>query len=186
MPKGYRFGIVGAGQMDREETSSAPVTKLRGAGVDVDPRRAGWVVAVVCLVALIATALVLFAVGANKNSQATNLRNHGVPVAVTVTGCQGLLGGSGSNAAGYACTGTYNYNGHHFTKTIPGTAFFRPGTQVRGVIVPSDPSLLSTPQAVATQRASWRVFIVPAVLLVLALVGIAIMIRIARRKPASR
>jgi hypothetical protein len=187
MPKGYRFGIVGADQMDREdrmdreEPSSAPVTKLRGAGVDVDPRRAGWAVAGVCLVAVIATAVVLFVAGVNKNSQATNLQQHGVPVAVTVTGCQGLLGGSGSNAAGYACTGVYHYGGQHFTKTIPGIAFFRTGSVVRGVVVPSDPGLLSTPQAVANQRASWKVFIAPAVLLLVALVGIAIMFRIARR-----
>ncbi len=168
-------------QMDREEPSSAPVTKLRGAGVDVDPRRAAWVVAAVCLVALIVTAVVLLVAGMNKNAQATNLQQHGVPVAVTSTGCLGMLGGSGSNAAGYACTGTYTYNGRHFTKPIPGTVLIRPGAVVRGVIVPSDPGLLSTPQAVASQRASWRVFIAPAVLLVLALVGIAVMLRLARR-----
>lgn len=167
--------------MDREEPSSAPITKLRGAGVDVDPRRAGRIVLIVCLVALIATGIVLVIAGVNKNSQASNLQHHGVPVEVTVTGCQGLLGGSGSNAAGYACTGVYHYEGEHFTKTIPGTAFFRTGSVVRGVVVPSDPGLLSTPQAVASQRASWRVFIVPAVLLLLGIAGIAIAILIPKR-----
>jgi hypothetical protein len=130
---------------------------------------------------LVATAVVLLVAGVDKNSQATSLQHQGVPVEVTVTGCQGLLGGSGSNAAGYACTGTYSYSDRHFAKTIPGTAFFRVGTVVRGVVVPSDPGLLSTPQAVASQRASWRVFLAPVVLLLVALVAIVMMIRIARR-----
>ncbi len=140
----------------------------------------------VCLVALALTALLLLIAGANKNAQVTSLREHGVPVEVKVTGCLGLLGGSGSNAAGYACTGTYVYSGHHFEQSIPGNALLRPGQIVRGVVVPSDPTLLSTPQAVASQKASWRVFIAPVILLLIVLVLIGVAVVIGRRGRTDR
>jgi anti-sigma-K factor RskA len=48
------------------------------------------------------------------------------------------------------------------------------------VIVPGDPSLLSTPGAVADQHASWRVFILPVILF--ALVAVALVVLLARNR----
>jgi uncharacterized integral membrane protein len=135
---------------------------LRGAGVDVDARRAGRLVVGVCLVALAVLVVVLFVAGANKNAQINNLRRHGAPVEITVTKCIGLLGGSGSNGAGYACTGTYTVGGRRYDEAIPGNALLVTGATVRG-----DPTLVSTVVAVTTERASWRVFIVPTILLII-------------------
>jgi hypothetical protein len=177
--------IRGRGQIpqDGPAASERPVTTLRGAGVDVDPRRAGRAVLAVCLAALAVVAVVLVVAGAEKNDQDTDLHAHGVPVAVTVTGCTGLLGGSGSNAAGYACKGTYVLDGHRYEQSIPGTAILRPGAVVRGVIAPDDPYLLSTPGMLAGQTASWKVFIAPAVLfLVLVLASVALLLRRRRRR----
>ena len=42
-----------------------------------------------------------------------------------------------------------------------------PGAAVRAVAVPGDPPLVSTVSTLAGERASWRVFIVPAILLVI-------------------
>jgi hypothetical protein len=86
-------------------------------------------------------------------------------VSVSVSNCIGLMGGSGTNVAGYACTGTYTVNGHVYQEAIPGTALHRPGSTIQGVTVPGDPGLLSTPGRVAGDRSSWRVFIAPAVML---------------------
>ena len=133
--------------------------------MEVDPRRALRLVVGVCLLALTVVAVVLLVAGAKKNSQAVSLHDHGVPVSVTVSGCIGLLGGSGSNAAGYACKGSYTFDGHRYEQAIPGTALRHPGQVIDGVIVPGDPALLSTPAAVAVQQASWRVFIAPVILL---------------------
>jgi hypothetical protein len=116
--------------------------------------------------ALAATAAVLFIAGVNKNSQITRLRQQGVPVEVTVSGCLGLMGGSGSNLAGHACKGTFALDGHRYSDAIPGSALYSPGTRIRAVTVPADPALLSTPRVLATQRPSVRVFILPTVLLV--------------------
>jgi hypothetical protein len=143
-------------------------------------------VAGAAVVVVLAVAVVLLVAGLNKNSQASSLRQHGVPVAVTVSGCQGLLGGSGSNAAGYSCQGGYTFDGRAFKAFIPGSALFRPGSVIRGVIVPGDPGLLSTPGQVAAEHASWRVFIAPAVLLVIVLLGTAILVRTTRRNRARR
>jgi hypothetical protein len=162
-------------------SSDQPVSILRGAGVNADARRAGTLVVAVSLVALAVVTAVLFAVGASKNSQINSLRSHGVPTEVTVTKCIGLLGGSGSNAAGYACRGTFAVDGHQYNEAIPGNSSLAPGTTVRGVIVPGNPPLLSTAKAVATERASWRVFIVPTILLIVLVLLVGILVFRRRR-----
>ena len=148
-------------------TSFEPVSTLRGAGVEVDACRAGRVAAGVCLAALAVSVIALFAAGVHKNAQITGLRTHGVQVKVTVTGCMGLLGGSGSNAAGYTCRGTYTMGGVRYDEVIPGDTLRPPGTTLRGVTVPGDPSLLSTARIVDAEHASWSVFVLPAILLTL-------------------
>ncbi len=159
----------------------APVTNLRGARVEVDPRRALRLVVGGCLVALAVVAVVLLVAGVKKNDQASSLRAHGIPVSVTVTGCTGLLGGSGSNAAGYACKGTYTFAGRHYQRSIPGTALLHPGAVVDGVVSSGDPGLLSTPSAVAGQGSSDSVFIAPAIVFFVFLVVLVVAVLSYRR-----
>ncbi len=163
----------------RIQTPAEPIMTLRGASVEVDVRRAGRVVVAICLAALAATAVVLFFAGIQKNAQITRLRQHGVAVEVTVSGCLGLMGGSGSNLAGYECKGTFTLAGRRYSDPIPGTVLYPPGARLRAVAVPEDPELLSTPRALATEHTSWRVFILPTVLLVILalLVGAMVMKR---------
>jgi hypothetical protein len=143
-----------------------PVSTLRGAGVEVDGRLVGRILAGILLVSLAVMVAVMFVAGAQKNAQIDGLRQHGVAVEVTVTRCMGLLGGSGSNAAGYVCSGTFTLDGRRFHGTIPGNTIRDPGTQVRAVTIASDPGLLSTVSGVKTEHASWRVFVLPSALLV--------------------
>lgn len=167
------------------ETPHAPVTTLRGAGVEVDGRRVGRVAVAACLVTLAVVVLVLFAAGARKNDQITRLREDGVAVRVTVSGCRGLMGGSGSNLAGYACAGTFTIGGHRYDEALPGNTFHAPGATLQAVTVPGDPALVSTVGAVATARATWRVFVLPTILLaVLGLLVGALLLR--RRRSAGR
>ena len=160
--------------------SPEPLTTLRGAKVAVDVRRAGQVAAGICLVTLAVIAGVLFAAGAHKNAQISELRAHGVPVEITVSRCLGLIGGSGSNATGYTCWGSFTLGGHRYSEAIPGDAAHVPGATVRAVAVPRDPGLLSTLGAVANDRASWNVFVVPAAL-VIALAVLALALGLGRR-----
>jgi hypothetical protein len=139
------------------------------------------VVVSVCLIALAVVAVILLIAGVQKNNQAVTLHQHGVRVNVTVIGCLGLLGGSGSNGAGYACRGTYTFDGHRYTQSIPGNSQRAPGAVITGVIVASSPGLLSTPGLVAAQQASWKVFIVPIVLFVVLALSLVLVALVRRR-----
>jgi hypothetical protein len=132
----------------------------------VDPRRAAQVTVAICLVTLAALVVVFYVIGINKNDQITSLKQHGVAVEDTVSGCLGLLGGSGSNAAGYRCWGTYTIDGRHYSKDIPGNVLRATGSEVAAVADPSDPGLITTVTALENERASASVFILPSVLLI--------------------
>lgn len=156
---------------------------LRGAAVEVEPRRvvriAGWCSVVV----LLALTGVLAAAGAHKNAQIEELRDHGVGVRVTVLSCRGLLGGSGTNAAGYTCAGVYVLDGARHTATLPGNIQLAPGTVVAEIAATTDPGLLSSAQLVRSERSSPRVYLVPAVLLAGA---VALGAALLRRRRADR
>jgi hypothetical protein len=145
-----------------------PLTSLRAGSVDIDARRIGRGIAVLLLVALVVVAVVLAVAGTQKNNQINRLRQHGVPVTITVSSCLGLLGGSGSNAAGYNCRGTFTVAGRRYTESIPGTTFYPSGTTIGAVRVPGDPALVTPLTVLATEQASWRVYLLPAILLAVA------------------
>jgi hypothetical protein len=167
-------------------SSDTALSRLRGARVEVDARRAGRVVVALCLVGLAVLVVALFVAGADKNAQITQLRQHGVAVTVTVTGCLGLLGGSGSNAAGYACKGTFTLDGHRYKESIPGNALRPPGTKVRAVAVPGNPPLLDTHHAVDSEHTSSGVFVVPAILLVVLVIVVGALVLRWRRVRRAR
>jgi len=156
-------------------------TVRRGGTVDVNARRIGRVAMAVILAGLAVLTVVLYVAGAHKNSQINELRQHGVHVHVTVTGCQGLLGGSGSNEAGFTCKVALTMDGHRSVVTLPGSSFYRPGTRLNAVAVPGDPALISPPRTVASEHASGRVFILPTVLLLVLLAVVALLLFRRRR-----
>src|ERR1700728_100893 len=158
------------------DPTSGPIMTLRGAGVEVDGRRVARVLVGACLVALAVVVVVLFVAGFQKNAQINRLRQHGIPVKVTVSGCRGLMGGSGSNLVGYSCTGTFTVDGHRYSEAIPGNTLYGSGATLRGITVPGDPGLLTAASVLATEHSSWRVFIVPTILLVVLalLVGVVV------------
>jgi len=149
--------------------------------VDVDVRLVGRIIFGLCLVGLTVLTVILFVTGVHKNEQINRLRQQGVRVTTTVSGCQGLLGGSGSNAAGYSCTGTFRFDGHRYTVSIPGSALYRPGTKIRGVADPGDWGLFSTVSILATEHSSGRVFVLPTILLVLLVLMVVAALVLRRR-----
>jgi hypothetical protein len=161
------------------------VAPLRGAGVQIDGRQVARVLLGIVLVTLAVLAVVFTVIGIHNNRQIDQLRNQSVPVAVTITSCQGLLGGSGSNGAGYFCRGTYALGGHRYDEALPGTALHAPGSVVRAVAVPSDPTLVSPVSVVDAEHASDSVFILPAVLLVVFVAILVVLVLRRRRTPAG-
>jgi hypothetical protein len=147
--------------------SDVPISRLRGPTAEFDTGRISRVVTGICLVGLAVLVVSLFAGAAHRNAEITLLQNHGVPVTVTVTGCRGGLSGSGSNAAGYTCTGTFTLHGHRYDDSIGGlTSFKASGQTIRAVTDPDDPRLLSTAGAVSRAQASSGAFAAPISLLV--------------------
>ena len=156
------------GDPGRPAEPADSVGTLRGAGVGrVDTRRLGQVVIGIVLATLAVLVIVFTIVGVHQNQQDDRLHSQGVPVTFTVSGCLGLLGGSGSNAAGYSCRGSYELGGHRYTDVrLPGSTFHRPGTKVPSLAVPGDPALVSPVSIVDTEHSSGSVFILPLVLFV--------------------
>ncbi len=163
-------------------TGDDRVSTLRGAGVrTVDRRRLLWFAVVAVIAGLVAGSVALYVAGARKNAQIDDLRQHGVSVWVTISGCQGLLGGSGSNAAGYACRGTFTLDGQRDNEAIPGDTLLSPGTKIRAVAVPGDPGLVSTPAVLAGEHTSAGVYALPSVLAALAVLALAVALTFRRR-----
>jgi hypothetical protein len=161
------------------------VGQLRGAGVSVDGRRVGQVAVGIVLVTLLVLTVVFTVVGIHTNEQNDRLHNDGVPVTFTVAGCLGLLGGSGSNAAGYSCHGTYTLNGKTYSEQLPGDSFHRPGSTVAAIAVSGDPALVSPASIVATEHSSASVFVLPIICFVVLLVLGALVLLLRRRRQGS-
>jgi len=179
-----RGPATGAEQSPSTENDER-IAPLRGAGVQIDGRRVAAIVLGIVLVTLAVLAVVFTVVGYNKNDQIDQLRNHGVAVAVTITSCQGLLGGSGSNGAGYSCRGTYRLDGNRYNEQLPGTALYAPGKVVHALAVPGDPALVSPVSVIDAEHSSATVYILPAVFLVLFVAILAVVLLRRRHKPAG-
>lgn len=162
---------------EQPNTAEVPIALLYGPRVHVsNVGRLSRAFVAICLVVLVIVSVALFISGARKNSQISDLRQHGVPVVVTVTSCYGLLGGSGSQAVGYSCRGSFTLDGHRANDELPGTALRSVGAKVKAVAVPSDPGLITLARTLPTQHVSNRVYLLPAVLLALAVVGGLLMV----------
>jgi hypothetical protein len=184
--------VAGNGDEDGRTGSTNPrdepgdrVGQLRGAGVSVDARRVRQVAIGIVLVTLAVLAIAFTIVGIHTNQQDDRLHHDGVPVTFTVTGCLGLLGGSGSNAAGYSCRGTYTLDGKHYSGVqLPGDSLHRPGSTVAALAVPGDPALVSPASIVATEHSSAGAFVLPVVLAVILVLLVALLL-LRRRRQAN-
>ena len=165
-------------------TTDERVGQLRGAGVaPVDTRRLAVIVVSVCVAGLAVCALAFFFAAAHRNAQLEDLEAHGTAVTVTVTRCDGLLGGSGTNVAGYVCRGSFTIDDHHYNDLIPGTGFYPVKATVPAVVARDNPGLLYTDQEAATDRPSDRVYVLPAVLGLVALgLGVVALVGFTRRR----
>lgn len=166
-------------------TTAQRVGQLRGAGVDnVDPRQLARFALLILVVVVVVLVIVLYAAGARKNAQVTKLRDHGVPVVVTITQCRGELGGSGSNGAGFVCRGAYRLDGRRYVESIPGDTRYDPGTSIKAVSVVADPRLVAPAATVASEHASATVYVLPTVLLAALLATCGVLLYRLRRRRA--
>ena len=159
---------------------------LRGPEVSFNKERGIAVVVVLSLVGLALLALVLTVGVIRNDAQQTRLRHGGIPVTVTVVGCLGQLGGSGTNAAGYTCTGSYSVDWTRYQVPIGGvTTFYATGSKLDGVVDPNEHSSVYTASSVAKMHASWTQWIGPVLLGVAFLVLLVLVLVRSRRATRS-
>jgi hypothetical protein len=158
-----------------------------GGGIEIELSRLVRVAIGLCVLLLVGIVVDLTVSAANQNSRQTKLRQQGVPVELTVTGCLGNGSGSGQTVEGYICRGTYTVGGHRYNEVIGGTTVVHPvGQRLQGVAVPGDPTLVSTANGVASKRSSWTPYITPTILGAVAIaLALAFFLWPAWRRPAS-
>jgi hypothetical protein len=159
------------------------VASLRGAEA-VSLGRRFWLIAAAAGLVIFAVAIAIsFAATINEHDRIDRMKTHGIPVTVTITGCEGNLGGSGSNVASYTCRGTYAINGAKFDELIASmTTFTAKGTKIRALADPSQHSSVALASAIKSTHSSPTAFIVLALLTLLLLVLVALVTRAARRQ----
>jgi len=126
--------------------------------VAVDTRALRRVLLWVGLAGLVGASVGLMVSASLSNAGINRLRHHGRMVTATVSGCEGLLGGSGSNGVGYTCRADFSLGGRTWSEVLPGISLRAPGSKVSLVVVPSDPKDLATPAELARERPSWLGF----------------------------
>jgi hypothetical protein len=145
--------------------------------------RRSWLVVGALGLAVFAVAVVVsFLSASNDNARIERMRNHGIPVAVTVTNCFGNVGGSGSNGAGYTCHGRYAVSKVNFDETIGSmSSFSSSGAVVRGVVDPSQHSYVILASAIDKSAASNSAYVDPGLLAIALLALSCALLYFARR-----
>jgi hypothetical protein len=168
-------------------TTSEDVPYFRArAGGRVDGRRVGRILLGATLVILAVVVIATTIGAAIQDSNQTRLQRDGVPVEVTVTGCEGVSSGIGQALIYDVCRGSFTLDGRRYNAVIGGNRVAHPlGQTLRGVTVPDDPTLLSTAGAVAKKFSPWTPFITPIVLAVVT-VALALGLVLRRRRVRSR
>ncbi|MGA2294740.1 MAG: hypothetical protein ABSG24_05890 [Acidimicrobiales bacterium] len=158
------------------------VSSLRGAAGASVGRRFWLVAGALGLVVFTAALVVGFLSVAHDHARVERLKDHGIPVTVTVIDCIGNVGGSGSNGAGYTCRGHYTVGATSYRELIGSmTTFSASGTKVRAVADPAHHSSVTLASAVEASSTSSGSFVVLG-LLSLGLVALTLaLIRVARR-----
>jgi hypothetical protein len=121
------------------------------------------VIVIAVLLAVVAIAIALSISAARENSRVDTVRHQGVPVQVTVTGCQGISSGVGMGIEYWECRGTYSLAGRSYNAVIGGSrAHLATGQLVSAVAVPGQPRLLSA--GAAGRHSDWKPYLAPIVL----------------------
>jgi hypothetical protein len=167
-------------------TASEPreTTSLRGAEAQRISRRFWFVFGAIVLTAFTLIVVVSFVSAAKDNARIDRLKSHGVSVVVTVTTCVGNIGGSGSNAAGYTCHGSYRVGGIRYQEIIGSkTTLSSAGTHLRAVADPQKPGTIELASALAKSSSSSSVYVIPSVL---ALLLVILMVALLGRQRSRR
>jgi hypothetical protein len=137
------------------------------------------VIVIAVLLALVAITIALTISAAHENARVDTVRHRGVPVQVTVTGCQGISSGVGMGIEYWECRGTYSLAGRSYNEVIGGSrARLATGQVVPAVAVPGQPRLLSA----AGSHSDWKPYLAPIVLGTLILSSLGVLLWWTKRR----
>ena len=115
--------------------------------------RVAAVLSAVCVVTLIAITVLVGASTASANARTQRLRQHGVPVQMTVTGCLAISSGVGMGIEYWRCRGSYTLGSRTYTEVIGGERrLLETGEKVAAVADPANPSSVSVPGALGRKH----------------------------------
>jgi hypothetical protein len=170
-----------------QRDDSAGEGYIRGGGGIVDTRRLFRISVGSAIVALAVLVIVLTIQAVHKNSRIDGLQHRGVPVDVTVTGCLGVLSGTGVTVAYFQCSGSFDLAGRSYHAVIGGSNVnHAAGDVVKAVADPKHPTSISTASSLVNAHSSWRAFVGPAVFFLLLVLLIAGAAWWSRRNSAQR
>jgi hypothetical protein len=163
---------------------SSEVSSLRGPEAQRIGGRFWFATGALLLTAFAVVIIVSFISATNDNSRIDRLKTRGVSVVVTVTNCVGNIGGSGSNASGYTCHGSYRVKDVRYQEIIGSKSTLSTvGSKVQGIADPAHPSTIELASAVARSSSSPSGYVVPSVL---ALLFVALTLLFLRRLRSTR
>ena len=183
-------GHIGSRRMARARryamsSPAAPTSSLRGAPVAGDGRRLGRIVAWVLVAGIIIIGVVMVGAKVVDNDRAVRLHSSGIPVSARVTYCLGQLGGSGTNAVGFACKATYKVAGTTYNEPVGGMSTFAPpGSTMAGVVDPQNHTVLVTKASASSTTSTTAGLLFP-VLVIVAGIVLAGILLVTRRRSAG-
>ncbi|MDE2282373.1 MAG: hypothetical protein KGJ92_06335 [Actinomycetales bacterium] len=165
-----------------EGLREAAVATLRGPDVRGARRTYLRVALALVLLAVLSLSVVTLVAAMNDNARVARLKVDGVPVTISVTGCRGNLGGSGSNVVDYTCQGDYVVAGTHYHEVIGSMdRAYAIGAVVKGVVDPRQHSYVVLASAAYSSHGSTRGYVVAGSLAVADLAAAWALWRVARR-----
>ena len=126
-----------------EGPPDSPTYIRAGGGVAVNTRTLAGVLVWLLVAALVGLAAYFAASAAHQDSRLALLREKGVPVVATVTGCTAVSSGVGMGIEYWNCRAGYTLGGRHIAAPLGGNRNrLDAGTTLPAVAVPGHPDLL--------------------------------------------
>jgi hypothetical protein len=184
-PKRFDAGLSLAGPTDRAEESTASYVR-GGAGLPASTGRVLRVVLYAILISLVGVTIGLGIEAAHHQSRSQRLHDHGVAVTITVTGCLGLVSGTGITPTNYICHGSFALDGQRYDEAIHGSpGLLKIGHHVAGEDDAASPSDLTLADMVGPVPSTWQIYADTIWLAIAALVIAAVGFWLLRRAPRA-
>jgi hypothetical protein len=164
----------------------APSYVRGGAGLPTSTGRVLRVVLATIVLSLVGVTIGLGIEAAHHQSRTQRLHDHGVPVSITVTGCLGLVSGTGITPSTYICHGSFTLDGRSYDESIHDSPnLLKVGHHVAGVDDAGTPSDLTLAGSVGSAQSTWQIYANTIWLAIASLVVAGIGVLLLRRAPRA-